>query len=58
MNRRSGRERQPDAVTQDGQRPRLHLPAGRNVAGLADQFGYPVHVDAALVKEPKRELLA
>src|SRR6516225_164893 len=58
MNRRSGRERQPDAVTQDGQRPRLHLPASRKVAGLADQFGYPVHVDAALVEESKRELLA
>jgi hypothetical protein len=25
---------------------------------LADQFGYPVHGDAALVEEPKRELLA
>jgi hypothetical protein len=25
---------------------------------LADQFGYPVHVDAALVEEPNRELLA
>src|SRR6516165_6797683 len=58
MNRRSERERQPDAVTQDGQRPRLHLPTSRNVTGLADQFGYPVHVDAALVEEPKRELLA
>src|SRR5215469_6655708 len=58
MNRRSERERQPDAVTQDGQRSRLHLPTSRNVAGLADQFGYAVHVDAALVEEPKRELLA